>query len=121
MFKDAEITHPFYSDVLSLYKEEVSGEQTNRVSLLAGCRSMSKLAVMEQLALDALKSDAAIFESLKDSKARGAYESFRSGYVAFHTSLSRYRLQEILYQHPISNPSNLNCESRVSAEPQRPS
>jgi len=86
------------NDVLSLYKEEKSGEESNRVSLLAGCQHVSKLEIVEELALEAVNSDAIVFESLQDPKARDAYENFRRGYIGFHTSLSRYRLHEILGQ-----------------------
>jgi hypothetical protein len=85
------------SDILSLYKEEIVGEEGNLISLLAARRKISKIEAHRQVTDEALECDQAILELLEgDSNARDAYKSFRAGYIAFHTSLTRYRLRELL-------------------------
>jgi len=83
---------------ISFFKEELAGEQTNTISLLAANGNVPKLQIANELKDKALASDTLIFDILSsDKKAQYSYEGFRAGYVVFHTSLSRYRLQELLY------------------------
>jgi hypothetical protein len=85
------------SDILSLYKEELTSDEANLISLLASSKNMSKIEVHKQITEEALQCDDAILELLDENRqARDAYMSFRAGYVAFHTCLTRYRLRELL-------------------------
>ena len=85
------------SDILSLYKEELIGNEANLISFLASSRGMSKIEVHKQITEEALQADSNILELLEENReAREGYMSFRAGYVAFHTCLARYRLRELL-------------------------
>ncbi|KAG1782231.1 isoprenoid synthase domain-containing protein [Suillus placidus] len=88
------------NDILSFYKEELSGESVNRVSLLATCQGTSKYHVLSQLAdatVDAHQNILKIIES--NEAALNAYKNFSSGFVYFHTTLKRYKLSDLGLQH----------------------
>jgi len=86
------------NDLLSIYKEELSGEKNNVISLLAACKNVSKFQIAQELKDETIASDKAAFNLLKsDGEALSCYEGFRAGYVAFHTALPRYKLFELLY------------------------
>jgi len=85
------------NDVFSFYKEELSGERDNLISLLAASRNVPKLQVAQELKDETIASDKMIINLLSsDEVALSCYEGFRAGYAAFHTSHLRYRLLELL-------------------------
>ncbi|KAK0446774.1 hypothetical protein EV421DRAFT_1791273 [Armillaria borealis] len=84
------------NDVLSFYKEEVAGEELNRVSLLALCDSSTKIDVLRQLVDSTVEAHNNISDILKpNEEALDAYLSFSDGYIWAHAGLSRYRLKEL--------------------------
>jgi len=84
------------NDVLSFFKEELSGEQTNVISLTATIRDVPKLQIAQELKDEAVASDKLVFDLISpDKTVQDSYKAFRAGYVAFHTSLARYRLHEL--------------------------
>lgn len=94
---DMIITICYTNDILSLYKEEIAGEEANLISLLAARKRISKTEALRQVTNETLESDRVILELLENNKeALEAYKGFRAGYVAFHTCLTRYRLRELL-------------------------
>lgn len=86
------------SDALSFYKEELDGEITNRISLLAQARQCSKLEMFEYTVQEALKSHKVVLKILEEKpRAMEAYKTFMHGYVWFHTGLmGRYKLRNLL-------------------------
>ena len=69
----------------------------NLISLLAARKKISKTEAHRQVADETLESDRVILELLESNdEAQEAYKGFRTGYVAFHTCLTRYRLRELL-------------------------
>ncbi|KAK0217873.1 hypothetical protein IW262DRAFT_1495266 [Armillaria fumosa] len=84
------------NDILSFYKEEVAGEELNRVSLLALCDNSTKIDVLRQLVDSTVEAHNNISDILKpNEEALDAYLSFSDGYIWAHAQLSRYRLKEL--------------------------
>ena len=82
--------------MLSFYKEELDGETVNIISNLAGCRGISKIEALGQLSKDVAASHLKVLQILSPYRdAQTAYANFSQGYISFHTSLSRYRLDEL--------------------------
>ena len=85
-----------FSDLLSFYKEERAGEMTNHISTLAARTMKSKLEVFGELteaAIGLYKRIVKILQGCPD--AREAFEHSAAGYVRFHTSSGRYRLEDM--------------------------
>ncbi|KAJ8090288.1 hypothetical protein PM082_018884 [Marasmius tenuissimus] len=84
------------NDVLSFYKEELSMEEDNFASMLAKGSSITKYAAIQRLADDVADADERILKVLADHpRALDSWQSFRKGYVYFHTSSPRYKLHEV--------------------------
>ncbi|KAK0467092.1 uncharacterized protein EV420DRAFT_665027 [Desarmillaria tabescens] len=84
------------NDVLSFYKEELAGEELNRVSLLARCDNSKKTDVLRRLVDSTVEAHNNILDILKpNEEALDAYLSFSDGYIWAHAGLSRYRLKEL--------------------------
>lgn len=84
------------SDILSFYKEELSKESVNKVSLLAACWKVPKSMVVRYLAAEAACAHDRVLRTLHDyEEAYMAYLHFSHGYVGFHVALCRYRLDEL--------------------------
>ncbi len=82
--------------MLSFYKEELQGEETNLVSTTACCFGLRKDVVLRDLSNEIIESDTNVLSMLKgDAIALKAYNGFTERYVAFHRSLPRYRLDEL--------------------------
>ena len=87
----------FHSDVLSFYKEEMAGETVNYISVLARSKDVSNMQAFQQLADEVARVDASVCEILEiDPEALDAWVKFKDGYVRFHTSFDRYRLDELM-------------------------
>ncbi|KAF8557707.1 terpenoid synthase [Imleria badia] len=87
------------NDVLSFYKEELAGETTNRISILAACNKSSKLDALDAL----VKTTSDGFESAVEilsacPEARETFKKFAAGLIRFHISVGRYRLAELELQ-----------------------
>ncbi|TFK38295.1 isoprenoid synthase domain-containing protein [Crucibulum laeve] len=84
------------NDILSFYKEDLAGENVNRISNLANCFGTSKLEVLRRLSEDASTYHSQVMQILEPCPAAfEAYSHFSKGYIGFHASLSRYRLGEL--------------------------
>ncbi|KAF9492855.1 terpenoid synthase [Pleurotus eryngii] len=85
------------NDVLSFYKEECAKETCNRVSVLAQCNAITKYNVPQGLADEAASCHLRICDILSDdAESLNAYNQFAKGYIGFHTSSKRYKLNELL-------------------------
>ena len=85
------------SDVFSFYKEELAGEETNAISMMAQCENRPKLDVAKQIRQEALQGISMCSFLLKDRpEILEAVNGFKTGYVHFHTALSRYKLKQLL-------------------------
>ncbi|KAJ8508999.1 hypothetical protein ONZ45_g8773 [Pleurotus djamor] len=89
-------------DVLSFYKEELAGEDSNYVSTVASRQGCPKIKVLGELA-DSVASDyqTAVDILASCTPALEAWKSFANGYTTFHVSSKRYRLGEILQIAPL--------------------
>ncbi|KAK1220809.1 hypothetical protein PQX77_016380 [Marasmius sp. AFHP31] len=84
------------NDVLSFYKEELNMEDDNLASMLAKGSSITKYDAIQRLADDAADADKRVLKALADyPPALDSWQSFRKGYVYFHTSSPRYKLHEV--------------------------
>ena len=84
------------SDVLSFYKEERVGEATNQISMLAARTKKSKLEAFGELTETTISLYERIIEILEGSpEAREVFKHFTAGYIRFHTSTARYRLEDL--------------------------
>lgn len=86
----------YFSDVLSFYKEERVGETTNQVSTLAGRTKKSKMEIYDALTETTIGLYKRIVNILEGSPgACEAFKHYTAGYVRFHTSISRYHLEDL--------------------------
>lgn len=82
---------------MSFYKEEIAGDTVNYISVLARSQGVSNMEAFQQLADEVAKSDATVCQILEsDPEALDAWVKFKDGYVRFHTSFDRYRLDELI-------------------------
>lgn len=85
------------SDILSFYKEQIAGETSNRVSILATCEEASKHDILLRLVAAAAACHHRVLDILAPHPASlEAYVNFSRGYIAFHTSNPRYKLNDLL-------------------------
>ena len=91
-----ELISFLHSDILSFYKEELIGESTNYVSVVASISHTSKLDVLKMLIDKTVAAYNRTTESLSSNpKALEAFRLFAYGYVEFHASDPRYKLSEL--------------------------
>ncbi|KAL0562702.1 hypothetical protein V5O48_019379 [Marasmius crinis-equi] len=84
------------NDVLSFYKEELNAEEDNFASMLAKGASITKYDAVQRLANDVADADGRILKAMEEHQAAmDSWKTFRSGYVSFHTSCPRYKLDEV--------------------------
>ena len=87
---------PYFSDILSFYKEERVGETTNQISTLAARTKKSKLETFGELTETTIDINKRVVKILEGSpEACEAFKKFNAGYVRFHTSTARYRLEDL--------------------------
>lgn len=81
---------------MSFYKEELAGETTNQISTLAARTDKSKLETFDELTETTIGVYRSIVRILEGSpEACEAFKQYAVGYVHFHTSLGRYRLEDL--------------------------
>ncbi|KAJ8090460.1 hypothetical protein PM082_019058 [Marasmius tenuissimus] len=86
----------YMNDVLSFYKEELRMEEDNLASMLAKGSSITKYDAIQRLADEVADVDTRVTKVLADHpSALDIWQSFRKGYVYFHTSSVRYKLHEV--------------------------
>ncbi|KAF8878461.1 isoprenoid synthase domain-containing protein [Infundibulicybe gibba] len=87
------------NDIFSFYKEELAGETSNKVCLVARVRGCTKLEAMEHLAqvsIDGARRMAVVLEFHPEACAL-ARKYLVQGYVGFHAlSRERYKLDDLL-------------------------
>ncbi|KII85802.1 hypothetical protein PLICRDRAFT_178118 [Plicaturopsis crispa FD-325 SS-3] len=84
------------NDIFSFYKEELAGEFTNQVSLMADCRGITKVEALRLLEDEVVSAHDRVVDILAQHEgALDAWLKFRHGYVAFHSLAKRYRLDEL--------------------------
>lgn len=94
---DLRIIINYTNDILSYYKEEMEGENTNYLSLMAASRTSTKQDALLEMIETTVQAHHNILEYLRPgSEAYDAYVSFFEGYVKFHAALKRYKLKDIM-------------------------
>ncbi|KAG7100075.1 hypothetical protein E1B28_001858 [Marasmius oreades] len=84
------------NDVLSLYKEEVAGEEDNFPTMLVKESGVTKYEAIQHIVNDVAEADQHILKGLADNQpALDSWQSFKRGYVPFHFSCPRYKLDEL--------------------------
>lgn len=84
------------SDIFSFYKEELSGDDVNYVSLVAALHKISKIEALILVANNVADAHQRALRILSPSEgALDAYARFSHGYVGFHASSDRYKLGEL--------------------------
>lgn len=69
----------------------------NYVSVLARSQGVSNMSAFERMAIDVARLDVQVCKILEaDQEAYDAWHKFKVGYVGFHTSFDRYRLDELM-------------------------
>ncbi|KAJ8515776.1 hypothetical protein ONZ45_g6826 [Pleurotus djamor] len=85
------------NDVLSFYKEEIAGEASNYISILANNQKISKVKALDGLARSIAVSYSVAVDILSGCpQALEAWEAFATGYVNYHVSYARYRLGDLM-------------------------
>ncbi|KAJ7758741.1 isoprenoid synthase domain-containing protein [Mycena metata] len=86
------------NDVLSFHKEEVAGETRNYIHNRAGVSRKLPTNVLAEVAEEAVAAQNRVTAALRACRSEGihAWETFVQGYVAFHLTQDRYRLNELL-------------------------
>jgi len=85
------------NDILSYYKEEIEGDTTNYLSLVAASRALTKQDALHVIIEKTVQAHHNILECLRPhTEAFNAYVNFFVGYVKFHASLKRYKMDEIM-------------------------
>ncbi|KZP17005.1 terpenoid synthase [Athelia psychrophila] len=89
--------HSNFSDLLSFYKEELRGETTNQVSLLAQLAGKTKLEALRQLSRGSIERIRRSRDVLsKHSDAYAIYvKHFLPGYVRYYITEKRYKLGDL--------------------------
>ncbi|KAG1745745.1 isoprenoid synthase domain-containing protein [Suillus lakei] len=87
------------NDILSFYKEEMDGETTNYVSLVAASRNLTRRDALHGIIEKTMQAHHNILGCLKPCpEAYDAYLSFFYGYIDYHAALKRYKLEEIMLE-----------------------
>ncbi|KAG7086477.1 hypothetical protein E1B28_002428 [Marasmius oreades] len=93
----------YLNDVLSFYKEELRGEEENLASMLAKESMITKHEAIRRLADHVVEAERNISKGLAGNQsALDIWKSFKVGYVRFHTSCPRYKLEE-LFEVPLTS------------------
>ncbi|KAG2064654.1 terpenoid synthase [Suillus decipiens] len=91
------------NDILSYYKEEIEGDSTNYLSLMAASRGLAKQEALCELIDKTVRAYYNVLEFLRPRpEAYDAYVAFFDGYVKFHATLRRYKLEEVMSERSSS-------------------
>ncbi|VDB87317.1 unnamed protein product [Peniophora sp. CBMAI 1063] len=83
----------FLNDVLSYYKEDMDGEQTNYCQMMSQVSGRSPIEVLEDVSRETVAVAKRAEQILKDSPAAlKAFKEYQQGYIRFHLDVGRYRL-----------------------------
>jgi hypothetical protein len=82
---------------LSYYKEEIEGDSANYLSLMAASRALTKQDALNELIEKTVQAHDNVLKFLKPRpEAYSAYIAFFDGYIKFHATLRRYKLEEVM-------------------------
>ncbi|KAG1804669.1 isoprenoid synthase domain-containing protein [Suillus subaureus] len=85
------------NDIISYYKEEIEGDTTNYLSLVAASRGSTKQDALYEVISKTVQAHHNILKCLEPHpEAYEAYAKCCHGYINFHTALRRYKLKDIL-------------------------
>ncbi|KAF7800041.1 hypothetical protein EIP86_011284 [Pleurotus ostreatoroseus] len=85
------------NDILSFYKEELAGEEDNLVHMRARTLGKSVLATLAELCAETEERINRVSKTLAPApETQAVFKGFMVRYIHFHTSTTRYRLQELL-------------------------
>ncbi|KAJ7617175.1 hypothetical protein FB45DRAFT_756567 [Roridomyces roridus] len=83
----------FINDILSFYKEELAGEETNYVSLRAKVEGKDPKRVLVEMVEETAVLHQSIGATLDGQReVLAAWAAFQNGYIAWHLSVDRYKL-----------------------------
>ncbi|KAH9477608.1 Monoterpene synthase 25 [Psilocybe cubensis] len=83
------------NDILSFYKEDIAGERNNYIYNRAHVSHQSAIDALRDTVKDTLDAHARITEVLKGTNAYASWKTWVNGYIGFHTTLKRYRLDDL--------------------------
>lgn len=84
------------NDVLSFYKEEAAGETDNLVVNTARAAEITHVQALERITDECVDLNNKVLAIIGNHEAASqAYRVWLYGFVQFHTSLPRYRLEEL--------------------------
>ncbi|KAG2362240.1 hypothetical protein BDR07DRAFT_1485034 [Suillus spraguei] len=85
------------NDILSYYKEEIEGDSANYLTLIAASHGLTKQEALRELIDKTVRAYHNVLEFLRPRpEAYNAYVAFFDGYVKFHATLKRYKLEEVM-------------------------
>ncbi|KAM5542953.1 hypothetical protein V8D89_003337 [Ganoderma adspersum] len=85
-------------DLLSFYKEELSGDTTNYVHIRAATDESTPVDTLRLLADETLACEEKIGLLIgEDCELMAVWRSFEQGYLAFHVKTPRYRLDDLTF------------------------
>lgn len=83
------------------YKEEIEGDTTNYVSLVAASRGFTKQDAVCEIISKTVQAHHNVLKCLEQhSEAYEAYVNSCHGYIKVHAALRRYKLEDIMYERP---------------------
>ena len=88
--------HPYFSDILSFYKEEMAGEKDTFVRDRANVTGKDVEAVLLDILDEVIGAVQRARDILQGDKEKQTWEKFLAGYVAFHFLSPRYKLTELI-------------------------
>jgi len=104
---DIEYWIDLTNDLLSFYKEELSGETNNYVHIRARNENKSTLEVLSEMKAEMIASRDIIHASLAGNpRALQAWKAMEQGYIHWHLTQERYRLQDLGLLASFSEQSN---------------
>ena len=83
------------SDIASFYKEQLAGETGTYVQDRAVATGASTQEVLQVIAGEVVVAVRDAENRLQGAREKSAWTSFVTGYIRFHTSCRRYRLNEL--------------------------
>lgn len=88
------------NDILSFYKEELAGEDDNFVHMRAKVTGVDVALALQSVCDETMQLIARISSTLSGTPEHLAtFQGFISRYIRFHTSTTRYKLDELLRPH----------------------
>jgi hypothetical protein len=84
------------NDILSFYKEELAGEEDNFVHMRAKISGKSVICTLEDICDETIQLIDNISATLADESAHSVFQDYIAGYLRFHMSTTRYRLEELM-------------------------